>query len=95
MSIVDLKKALAHAPGAEVARIALTRADGAPARPKGTFVTPDGRYAVVTGGANTLPDPAPTGTVFVIDLRTNRQAAIVTGVGIDPYNLIVVEEKSD
>ena len=93
VSIVDLQRALTHAPGAEIARIALTRADGAPARPKGTFVTPDGRFAVVTGGANTLPDPTPTGTVFVIDLRTNSQIATITGVGIDPYNLVVVEDK--
>jgi DNA-binding beta-propeller fold protein YncE len=95
VSIIDLQRALAHTPGAEIARIALTRADGAPARPKGTFVTPDGRFAVVTGGANTLPDPTPTGTVFVIDLRTNSQIATITGVGIDPYNLVVVEEKGD
>jgi YVTN family beta-propeller protein len=61
----------------------------------GTFVTPDGRFAVVTGGANTLPDPTPTGTVFVIDLRTNSQVATITGVGIDPYNLTVVEGKGD
>lgn len=69
----------------------LTRADGADARPKGTYVTPDGRFAVVTGGANTLPSPTPTGTVFIVDLAANRQVATVTGVGIDPYNLVVVD----
>jgi DNA-binding beta-propeller fold protein YncE len=89
VSVVDLNKALAHDPGAEIARIPLTRADGAPARPKGTFVTSDGRYAVVSGGANTLPNPTPTGTVFVIDLQKKAQVATVTGVGIDPYNLVV------
>jgi len=92
VSLVDVRKALAKDPGAEVARIALTRADGAPARPKGTFVTSDGRFAVVTGGANTLPAPTPTGTVFVIDLRAKKQVATVTGVGIDPYNLVVAED---
>src|SRR5204863_6443843 len=55
LSVVDLDRALAHAPGAELARIALTRADGAAARPKGRYVTSDGRFAVVIGGANTLP----------------------------------------
>jgi DNA-binding beta-propeller fold protein YncE len=95
VSIVDLRKALDHAAGAEVARIALTRADGNPARPKGTAVTSDGRFAVVTGGANTLPDRTPTGTVFVIDLRKNAQVATVTGVGIDPYNLVVAEDVDD
>ena len=91
VSIVDLRKALAHDAGAEIARIPLVRGDGQPARPKGTAVTSDGRFAVVTGGANTLPDPTPSGTVFVIDLRTNRQVATVTGVGIDPYNVVVAE----
>ena len=93
VSIVDLQTALAHPANAEVARIPLVRADGAPSRPKGTFVTADGRLAVVTGGAITLAQSSTTatGTVFVIDLRTNRQIATVTGVGIDPYNLVVAE----
>ena len=95
VSVVDLRKALDHVAGAEVARISLTRVDGNPARPKGTAVTSDGRFAVVTGGANTLPDRTPTGTVFLIDLSTNAQVATVTGVGIDPYNLVLVEDVDD
>ena len=52
VSIVDLALALAHDRGAEVARIPLIRppeADGQvlPARPKGSAVTSDGRYAVI------------------------------------------------
>src|SRR5439155_1574838 len=71
VSIVDLRKALAHEPGAEVARIPVTRpadADGQirPGRPKGTAVTLDGRYAVVSGGPRLAPDPPPSGTVWVI-----------------------------
>jgi DNA-binding beta-propeller fold protein YncE len=101
VSVVDLQRALDpsaralrenHSASPEIARIPLSRADGKAARPKGTFVTSDGRYAVVTGGANTLPDPTPSGTVFVIDLHANKQVATVTGVGIDPYNLVVVED---
>jgi len=95
VSIVGVPGNLQKNPAVEIARIPLSRADGAPARPKGTFVTSDGRFAVVTGGANTLPSLAPTGTLFVIDLRTNRQVATVTGVGIDPYNLVVVENLED
>jgi YVTN family beta-propeller protein len=30
--------------------------------------------------------------VYVIDLRTRRVAAQVTGVGIDPYGVTVVED---
>jgi DNA-binding beta-propeller fold protein YncE len=93
VSIVDLNRALAHDPGAEVARIPLVRTDGDPARPKGTFVTADGLYAVVSGGRNTLGNSTtnPTGTMFVIDLNAEVVAATVTGVGIDPYNLVVVD----
>src|SRR5262249_5045489 len=66
VSIVDIKKALAKDKGAEVARIALTRADGVPARPKGTAITPDGRYLIVSGGPNTIKASATnsTGAVF-------------------------------
>ena len=50
VSIVSLELALAGDRGAEVARIHLARADGLPARPKGTTITADGKYAVVSGG---------------------------------------------
>jgi YVTN family beta-propeller protein len=98
VSIVDLAKALAHDPGAEVARIPLTRTadpDGVvrPARPKGSAVTSDGRYAVVSGGPRTTF--VPSGTVWVIDLRTRSVVGTVTGVGNDPYGLAVVDSKDD
>jgi DNA-binding beta-propeller fold protein YncE len=94
VSIVDLSLALAHDPAAEVARIPLTRpadADGVvrPARPKGSAVTSDGRYAVISGGART--SFVPSGTVWVIDLQSRTVVATVTGVGNDPYGLAVVE----
>jgi DNA-binding beta-propeller fold protein YncE len=94
VSIVDLGLALAHRPEAEIARIALTRPDGAPARPKVVAVTADGRYAVVSGGDDTLTVSAsnPTGMVYVIDLGSRRVATQVTRVGIDPYGVIVVDD---
>ena len=93
VSIVDLALALKHEP-AEVARIPLIRppeADGQvlPARPKGSAVTSDGRYAVISGGQRTPFEPS--GTVWIIDLRTRTVVATVTGVGNDPYGLTVVE----
>lgn len=96
VSIVDLALAIAHDPGAEVARIPLIRppdADGQvrPARPKGSAVTLDGRYAVISGGARTTFDAS--GTVWIIDLRTRTVVATVTGVGNDPYGLAVVDPK--
>ena len=48
VSIVSLELALAGDPDAEVARIPIVRADGRPARPKGSAITSDGRYAVIS-----------------------------------------------
>jgi YVTN family beta-propeller protein len=92
--VVDVRVALAGQGGAEVARIALDRPDGAPTRPKMVAVTRDGRYAVVTGGDDTLAASTTraTGMVYVIDLSTRTVAAKVMGVGIDPYGLTVVED---
>jgi YVTN family beta-propeller protein len=90
VSIVDLARALAQDPGAEVARIALTRPDGLAARPKGSAVTSDGRYAIISGGPRTAF--VPSGTVWIIDLKTRSVVATVTGVGNDPYGLAVVEQ---
>jgi DNA-binding beta-propeller fold protein YncE len=96
VSIVDLRLALAHDPRAEVARIPVERPadpDGQvrPGRPKGTAVTPDGHYAVVSGGPRLAPDAPPSGTVWLIDLRLRKVVATVTGVGNDPYGLTIVE----
>jgi YVTN family beta-propeller protein len=90
VSIVDLARALAQDPGAEVARIPLTRPDGLAARPKGSAVTSDGRYAIISGGPRTAF--VPSGTVWIIDLKTRSVVATVTGVGNDPYGLAVVEQ---
>jgi hypothetical protein len=78
---------------AEVARIRLSRPDGQPARPKGIAVTPDGRYAIVSGGPNTIEASATnlTGMLHIIDLSARAQVAAVTGVGIDPYGLVIID----
>jgi DNA-binding beta-propeller fold protein YncE len=95
VSVVDLSRALAHGPGAEIARIPLTRPDGLPARPKGTAVTADGRFAVVSGGARQPATAPASGTLFIVDLRTHRQVATVTGVGNDPYGVAVLDDGDD
>ena len=89
VSLVDLELALAGE-RAEVARIPLSRADGRPARPKGSAVTPDGRYLVISGGPWSQPFSEETGYVYVIDLGSRRVVGTVTGVGNDPYNLALV-----
>jgi YVTN family beta-propeller protein len=95
VSIVDLARALAGDPAAEVARIPLVRPadpDGVvrPARPKGSAITSDGRYAVISGGPRTTFEPS--GTVWIIDLHTRKVVATVTNVGNDPYGLAIVEQ---
>jgi len=98
VSIVNLELALAGLPGAEVARNPLTRPADVdnvvrPARPKGSAVTSDGRYAVISGGPRTAF--VPSGTVWIIDLRTRTVVGTVTGVGNDPYGLALVEGSED
>ena len=54
---------------------------------RGSAVTPDGRYAVISAGARTTFEPS--GMVYIIDLRTRAVVGTVTGVGNDPYGLAV------
>ncbi len=92
---MSLSLALAGDPGAEIARIPLVRPadpDGVvrPARPKGSAVTADGRFAVISGGPRTTFEPS--GVVYVIDLRSHTVVGTVTGVGNDPYGLAVTRQ---
>jgi YVTN family beta-propeller protein len=87
VSIVDFDPATGS-PGA-VFNLPLTRPDGAAARPKGSAVTADGRYAVISGGARTADTGS--GTVWIIDLKKRTVVATVTGVGNDPYGLAISE----
>jgi DNA-binding beta-propeller fold protein YncE len=80
----------------EVARIPLTRLDARPARPKGSGVTSDGRYAVISAGPRVTSVPfSPSGYVYIIDLAKRAVVATVTGVGNDPYGLALVEGDDD
>jgi DNA-binding beta-propeller fold protein YncE len=90
VSVVDLERALAGDPDAEVLRIPLARADGRPARPKGSAVTSDGRYAVISGGPGVQPFSQEVGYVYIIDLATRTVVGTVTGVGNDPYGLVAI-----
>jgi DNA-binding beta-propeller fold protein YncE len=91
VSIVSLELALAGNPGAEVARIPLVRPDGQAPRPKGSAVTLDGRYAVISAGPSSPPFSQELGHLYVIDLRSRTVVATVTGVGHEPYALAIVE----
>lgn len=91
VSIVSIELALAGDAKAEVARIPLVRPDGRPARPKGSAVTSDGRYAVISAGPSVPPFSQELGHLYVIDLRLRSVVATVTGVGHEPYGLVIVE----
>jgi len=91
VSIVNLEAALAGDPEAEVARIDLSRMDGRDARPKGSAVAANGRYAAISGGPRTRPLSEASGYVYVLDLHSRRVVATVTGVGNDPYAVTFVE----
>ena len=91
VSVVSIERALAGRADAEVARIALVRPDGQPARPKGSAITSDGRYAVISGGPASPPFSQELGHLYVIDLRSRKVVATVTGVGHEPYAVAVVE----
>jgi DNA-binding beta-propeller fold protein YncE len=91
VSIVNIERALTGNPDAEVARIPLVRPDGQPARPRGSAITSDGRYAVITGGPSSPLFSQELGHLYVIDLRSRSVVATVTGLGHEPYALAVVE----
>lgn len=91
VSIVNIGRALAGDPKAEVARIPLVRPDGQPVRPKGSAITSDGRYAVISGGPSSPPFSQELGHLYVIDLRSRKVVATVTGVGHEPYALAIVD----
>jgi DNA-binding beta-propeller fold protein YncE len=91
VSIVSLDGALAGKGNTEVARIPLVQPDGQPARPRGSAITSDGRYAVISGGPSSPPFSQELGHLYVIDLRSRRVVATVTGVGHEPYGLAIVE----
>jgi DNA-binding beta-propeller fold protein YncE len=76
-----------------VINIPLSRPDGASARPKGSAVTADGRFAVISGGARTATTGS--GTVWIFDLISLKAVATVTGVGNDPYGLAIVESSGN
>jgi len=86
VSFVDVGKALATQP-AEVARLEIPTPDGGPSRPRGIVLTPDGRYAAITGGAKTGPGSS---MLFLVDVSTMRLAATVTNVGNESYLLDIL-----
>jgi DNA-binding beta-propeller fold protein YncE len=87
LSFVDVGKARTGEFGAEVARLTLATPGGAPARPRGILVTPDGKYAAVTGAPR---GASGSGVLWVVDLAARKAIGHVTGVGNETYLLALV-----
>lgn len=113
VSIVDVRQAIAGGLTggtiAEVARIPLVKPGGGPARPRGVAITPNGKYAVVAGGAAAagLPnggngafceqvaaDINACGALWIIDLKSRAVVATVTGIGNEPYLVDLTEGRN-
>jgi DNA-binding beta-propeller fold protein YncE len=90
VSIVDVKKALAGDLGAEAARIKLETPSGGPSRPRGIVITPDGRYAAITGAARAKEG---SGILWILDIAARKVVGRVTGVGNETYLLALLPGK--
>lgn len=86
VSLVDVGKALAAQP-AEVARLDLSTPDGGPSRPRGIVLTPEGRYAAITGGAKT---GSGSSMLFLVEVPSLKLAGTVTNVGNESYLLDIL-----
>jgi YVTN family beta-propeller protein len=86
ISFIDVRKSIAGEHGAEFARLKLETPDGAPAR-RGIVVTPDGRYAAITGAPRGKPG---SGVLFVVDVPVRKVVGRVTGVGNETYLLALL-----
>jgi DNA-binding beta-propeller fold protein YncE len=87
LSFVDVEKALAGELGAEVARLALATPDGRPSRPRGIVITPDGKYAAITGAPRGQPN---SGVLWVVDIAERKTVGRVSGVGNETYLLALL-----
>jgi DNA-binding beta-propeller fold protein YncE len=87
ISFIDVRKAIAGEHGAEFARLNLETPDGAPSRPRGIVVTPDGRYAAITGAPRGKPG---SGVLFVVDVPARKVVGRVSGVGNETYLLALL-----
>jgi DNA-binding beta-propeller fold protein YncE len=87
LSFVDVEKALTGGLGAEVARLALATPDGRPSRPRGIAITPDGKYAAITGAPRGQPA---SGVLWVVDIAERKVVGRVSGVGNETYLLALL-----
>jgi DNA-binding beta-propeller fold protein YncE len=81
IDIVDVEKAIAGQP-ATIKRIELKTPGGEPSRPRGIAITPDGKYAAITGAPKGKPNSS---VVWIVDLASYEVKGRVTEIGNESY----------
>jgi DNA-binding beta-propeller fold protein YncE len=81
IDIIDVDKAIAGQP-ATIRRIALATPNGEPSRPRGIAITPDGKYAAITGAPKGKSNSS---VVWIVDLASYEVKGRVTEIGNESY----------
>lgn len=81
IDIVDVAKALAGQP-ATIKRVELKTPGGEPSRPRGIAITPDGKYAAITGAPKGKSNSS---VVWIVDLASYEVKGRVTEIGNESY----------
>lgn len=81
IDVIDVEKALAGQP-ATLKRIELKTPGGEPSRPRGIAITPDGKYAAITGAPKGKSNSS---VVWIVDLASYEVKGRVTEIGNESY----------
>ncbi len=81
IDIIDVAKAIAGQP-ATIRRVELKTPGGEPSRPRGIAITPDGKYAAITGAPKGKPNSS---IVWIVDLASYEVKGRVTEIGNESY----------
>ncbi|SFH94531.1 hypothetical protein SAMN05216304_10173 [Bosea sp. OK403] len=81
IDIIDVAKAIAGGP-ATIRRVELKTPGGEPSRPRGIAITPDGKYAAITGAPKGKPNSS---IVWIVDLASYEVKGRVTEIGNESY----------
>ncbi len=81
IDIIDVEKAIAGQP-ATIKRVELKTPNGEPSRPRGIAITPDGKYAAITGAPKGKSNSS---VVWIVDLASNEVKGRVTEIGNESY----------
>ena len=81
IDVIDVAKALAGQP-ATIKRVELKTPGGEPSRPRGIAITPDGKYAAITGAPKGKSNSS---VVWIVDLASYEVRGRVTEIGNESY----------